>query len=51
VFPIEWVVTENILNQEKVNLDFASLEKLRDCYQEILRDELKSRNAMENLIK
>jgi len=32
VFPIEWVLTENILNLDKVNLDKESLTKIRDTF-------------------
>jgi histone demethylase JARID1 len=51
VFPIEWVLTQNILNLDKVNLDQESLIKVRDYYSDMVAEELKSRAAMEAIIK
>lgn len=43
VFPIEWILTQNIRHSDKVNLSKEALEIIRDTYQKILKEELRSR--------
>jgi len=51
VFPIEWVLTENIRHLSTIDLDTESLIRIRDTYSLILTEELKSRKVMENKLK
>lgn len=51
VFPIDWLITENIRFINKVNLDRDSQIKIRDNYKKILQEELKSRYQMEHKIR
>ena len=40
VFPLEWLVIENIKNITEVKLDLSSKKKLRDKFRIILETEL-----------
>lgn len=51
MFPIEWVLTENIRHLSTIDLDTESLIRIRDTYSLILTEELKSRKVMENKLK
>ena len=51
VFPIEWLLTENIRFLKNVILDRESLLRIRDTYKKILQEELKSRYQMEHKIR
>ena len=43
MFPIDWIITENILNIGKANLELETKIKLKEAYFRILKDERKSR--------
>jgi len=43
VFPIDWLVIENIMNLDKSQLDIETKIRLRDVYEKILRDEKRMR--------
>ena len=51
VFPIEWVLIQNIRNLGKTNIDKEVLIRIRDSFKSYLTDELKNRKALENKIK
>ena len=47
-FSIEWVMTENIRNLDKVTLDRSSLLELRDRYKALHKEERKVRDFIIN---
>lgn len=47
VFPMEWVIIENIRNLETINIDGQSKLKLRDHYRKIYKEEKKMREEFE----
>ncbi len=51
VFPIDWVLIENILNLDKINLDLETRIKLKETYNKVLKEEKKSRDIIEKMIK
>jgi len=51
VFPIEWVVTENIRFLSQINLDLDCLLKLKTAYKRVLTEEMKSRKQMFTFFK
>ena len=51
VFPIDWIITENILNIGKANLELETKIKLKEAYFRILKDERKSREQLEKTLK
>ena len=51
VFPIDWLIVENIQNIDKTDLELEARMKLKETYQKIFRDERKHRDAFEKLIK
>lgn len=51
VFPIEWVLTENIRSLGKVKLSKAGLETIRNHFSAMLSDEIRSRKQMEAFLK
>lgn len=51
VFPMEWLMIENISNIKKVILDLISLKKLKEVYSKFYKEERKARDSIEKLIK
>ena len=51
VFPIEWILIQNIRNLGKTNIDKEVLIRIRDYFKSYLTDELKNRKALESKIK
>jgi histone demethylase JARID1 len=51
VFPIDWLIIQNVLNIDKLKMDQASLLKLKDVYSKIYKEEKKSREQLKLLIK
>ena len=51
VFPIEWLIIENIRNIKKANIDLESKILLRDHWRKILKDERKARETMESAVR
>ena len=51
VFPIEWLIIENIRNVKKANIDMESKVLLRDHFKKILKDERKARDIMESAVR
>lgn len=51
IFPIEWVCVENIKNLGSLNLSKDEILKIKQAYERILVEELKSRKTMEEKIK
>lgn len=50
VFPIEWVLTENIRNLHRIRIDKESLFEIKNAFEKFVEEELKSRSQMETLI-
>ena len=51
VFPIDWLVIENILNLKKIRLDLPAKNKLREFFSKFLDEEKKSREYVEKILK
>jgi histone demethylase JARID1 len=51
IFPIEWVMIENIKEINHLDLGLKELEAIQSTYQIYLLEEIKSRRKMENFIK
>ena len=51
VFPIEWLLIENIKSLEKAKLDTESIKVICQTYKQILMDELKARDKFELMIR
>lgn len=51
VFPIDWLLLENISNLDKINLDLESRIKLKEMYLRTFREEKKQRENIERFIK
>ena len=51
VFPIEWLLIENIKNLERSNLGMDEMEVIRDYYKKYLIEELKARATMTHKFK
>lgn len=51
VFPIDWLVVENIMNLDKVDLDLETRIRMRDIYKKIYREEKKAREMVERFMK
>jgi histone demethylase JARID1 len=47
VFPLDWLIIENIRNITKLNIDLETKIKLRDQYQKILKEEKDARDYVE----
>ena len=48
VFPIEWLVVENVRNMERVKVDADGKAKIRDVFiHKVLKDEKRNREAIE----
>ena len=50
MFPIEWLVLENIRSLEKIDLDIEELITIRDTYKQLLNEELRGRHKIEEKI-
>lgn len=50
VFPIEWVLVENIRNMKNLKLGLEELTNIKNCYQEYYEREIESRKVMEGKI-
>lgn len=50
VFPIEWVLVENIRNLKTLELGLDELTNIKDCYEEYYAREIESRKLMEGKI-
>ena len=51
VFPIEWLIIENIRNIKHVNVDKETKLRLREHFRKILKDERKARDEIESLVR
>lgn len=51
VFPIDWLLVENIMNLDKVDLDLETRIRMRDIFKKIYREEKKAREAVERYMK
>ena len=51
VFPIDWVVTENIANLKHIRLDQETKHKLREALARILKEERRARANLERVIR
>lgn len=51
VFPIDWLLIENISNIDSIKLDLEAKIKLKDMYVRIFREERKQREIVEKFIK
>lgn len=51
VFPIDWLLVENIANLDSTALDLETKTKLKEVYIKILREEKKQRDMIEKFIK
>ena len=49
VFPIDWLIVENIQNIDKTDLDLEARMKLKETYQKIFKDERKHREEKRNM--
>jgi hypothetical protein len=50
VFPIDWLIIENIINVKHANMHHDAKSKLRLAWQKVYRDERRSREAIETLL-
>ena len=51
VFPIDWLLVENIQNLDKVDLDLETRLKMKDIYVKIFKEEKKHREQIEQYLK
>jgi hypothetical protein len=51
VFPIDWLLIENIKAIDNTILDEETKEKIREHYRKLYREERKTRDIMEKYIK
>jgi hypothetical protein len=51
VFPIDWLVIENITNLSKITLDLETKLKLKEVYSKIHKEEKRVREEIESLLK
>lgn len=51
VFPIEWLIIENIRNLKTINVDMETKVQLRDHFRKILKDERKAREEIESAVR
>lgn len=51
VFPMEWLLVENIRNLDEIKVDGQSKLKMRDHYRKVHREEKKAREYMEKAQK
>jgi histone demethylase JARID1 len=51
VFPIDWLIVENIMNIDKTELDLETRLKLKDIYLKMHKEEKKQREVLEKLIR
>ncbi len=51
MFPIDWLIIENIRNLDKIVLDLESRKRIRNAYIKIHNEEKNARNKCENLIR
>jgi len=51
VFPIDWLLIENIRNLDTIQIDLETKLKLRDQYRKIVKDERKAREYVEKAAK
>ena len=50
MFPIEWLLLENIRSLEKIDLDIEEMRIIRDTYKQLLNEELRGRHKIEEKI-
>ena len=50
VFPIDWLLVENISNLGKIDVDLDTRLRMRDVYRKIYREEKKAREQLERFI-
>ena len=51
MFPIEWLVIENIRNIKSVRVDGETKKMLKDYYKKILKDERQAREEIESKVR
>eukprot|EP00347_Sterkiella_histriomuscorum_P022301 403330965 len=51
VFPIDWLIIENIRSLSQIDLEYESLLKLKETYKDILEQELAVRKEMEEIFR
>ncbi len=51
VFPIDWLIIENVSNIDSMSLNLETRLKLRDVYKKIFRDEKKARDYVDKFMK
>jgi hypothetical protein len=51
VFPIDWLVIENILNIDNARLEQSTILKLKQSFARILREEKRARENFEKTLK
>jgi len=47
VFPIDWLLVENISNLDKIDVDLETKIRMRDLFKKMLREEKKAREWLE----
>ena len=50
VFPIEWLLLENVRNFQMVSLNFSEIKTIRDYFTLMINEELRLRNKFEDKI-
>lgn len=50
VFPIDWLLVENISNLDSIDVDLETRIRMRDVYRKIYREEKKAREQLEHFI-
>ncbi|CDW79070.1 lysine-specific demethylase 5b [Stylonychia lemnae] len=51
VFPMDWLLIENIQNLDKINLDLETRLKLKEIYVKVFREEKKQREFVERFVR
>ena len=50
VFPIEWLLLENVRNFKMISLNFSEIKTIRDYFTLMINEELRLRNKFEDKI-
>ena len=51
VFPIEWLVIENVRNLKHISIDMETKKMLREYFRKILKDERAARDEIETRVR
>ena len=51
VFPMDWLLVENVSNLDSISIDLETKLKLRDAFVKMMREERRNREAIERFLK